>query len=550
MGIIKNGFNRNFINKGGKHMSLTMLTLSNSIWILLIVLCLIFGLIIGLVVGYFVRVKIHEKTFAHTRAEAEKIIAIAEKEAEKKKRDAISEGKEEIASLKSDADRDIKERRSAVVDLENKLNQREETLDRRAINLDRREEMLNTKENKIDEKKAELEQQNNKVEAILKQQEQKLIEIAALTKEEAKTIIMDRVHEEMSMEIATYIKEEEEKARLEVKSKAKNILALAIQKYAGETASETTVSTVSLPVEEMKGRIIGREGRNIRTLESLTGVDLIIDDTPEAVVLSGFDPVRREIAKRSLEILVSDGRIHPARIEEVVERCRGEVEMAIREKGEEAVFKAGIGKIHPDLIRLIGRLNYRTSYGQNVLMHSIETAMIAGKLASEIGENETLARRAGLLHDIGKSVDHEVEGSHVDIGVELAKKYHEPKEVIDAIASHHEDVAPKTIIAVLVAAADALSSARPGARSDSLENYAKRLESLETISNSVKGVASSYAIQAGREVRVIVNPGEVDDLSTISIARQIKEEIENKLSYPGTIKVTVIRETRAVDIAK
>lgn len=531
-------------------MSLTMLGLSNSIWILLIVLCLIFGLIIGLVVGYFVRVKIHEKTFAHTKAEAEKIIAMAEKDAEKKKRDAILEGKEEIASLKSDADRDIKERRIAVVDLENKLNQREETLDRRAINLDRREEMLNAKENKIDEKKAELEQQNNKVEAILKQQEQKLIEIAALTKEEAKTIIMDRVHEEMSMEIATYIKEEEEKARLEVKSKAKNVLALAIQKYAGETASETTVSTVSLPVEEMKGRIIGREGRNIRTLESLTGVDLIIDDTPEAVVLSGFDPVRREIAKRSLEILVSDGRIHPARIEEVVERCRGEVEMAIREKGEEAVFKAGIGKIHPDLIRLIGRLNYRTSYGQNVLMHSIETAMIAGKLASEIGENETLARRAGLLHDIGKSVDHEVEGSHVDIGVELAKKYHEPKEVIDAIASHHEDVAPKTIIAVLVAAADALSSARPGARSDSLENYAKRLESLETISNSVKGVASSYAIQAGREVRVIVNPGEVDDLSTISIARQIKEEIENKLSYPGTIKVTVIRETRAVDIAK
>lgn len=531
-------------------MSLTILALSDSIWILLIVLCLIFGLIIGLVAGYFIRVKLHEKSFSRTKNEAEKIIAMAETDAEKKKRDALTEAKQEIASMKADADRDIKERRSAVVDLENKLNQREDTLDRRSINLDRREEMLNAKENKIDEKKNELEQQNNKVEAILKQQEQKLIEIAALTKEEARTIIMDRVHEEMSTEIATYIKEEEEKARLEVKSKAKNILALAIQKYAGETAGETTVSTVSLPVEEMKGRIIGREGRNIRTLESLTGVDLIIDDTPEAVVLSGFDPVRREIAKRSLEILVGDGRIHPARIEEVVERCRGEVEMAIREKGEEAVFKAGIGKIHPDLVRLIGRLNYRTSYGQNVLLHSLETAMIAGKLASEIGENEVIARRAGLLHDIGKSVDHEIEGSHVDIGVELAKKYHEPKEVIDAIASHHEDVAPRTIIAVLVAAADALSSARPGARSDSLENYAKRLESLEAISNSVKGVSSSFAIQAGREVRVIVNPEEVDDLSTISIARQIKEEIENKLSYPGTIKVTVIRETRAVDVAK
>ena len=361
---------------------------------------------------------------------------------------------------------------------------------------------------------------------------------------------MAEVKESMSHEIAQYIKDEEEKAKVEVKNKAKNVLALAIQKYSGETANETTVSTVSLPVEEMKGRIIGREGRNIRTIETLTGVDLIIDDTPEAVVLSSFDPVRREVAKKALEILVSDGRIHPARIEEVVERCRNEVEMDLREKGEEAVFETGIGKIHPDLVRLLGRLHFRTSYGQNVLKHSIETAMIAGKLASEIGENEILARRAGLLHDIGKAVDHEVEGSHVEIGVELATKYHEPKEVIDAIASHHEDVAPKTIIAILVAAADALSSARPGARSDSVENYAKRLESLEQISNSVKGVQSSFAIQAGREIRVIVNPEEIDDLSTFAIARQIKEEIEHKLSYPGTIKVTVIRETRAVDVAK
>lgn len=528
----------------------TILALSSSVWILLIVLCLVFGLIIGLAAGYFARVKIHEKSFTQTKQETEKIIAMAEEEAEKKRKETLIDAKKEIADLKIEADRDIRERKSVVVELENKLNQREDTLERRSIYLDRREEMLNAKENKIDEKKIELEQQNNKVEAILKQQEQKLVEIAGLSKEQAKTIIMDHVREEMSTEIATYIKEEEEKARNEVKAKAKNILALAIQKYAGETATENTVSTVSLPVEEMKGRIIGREGRNIRTIESLTGVDLIIDDTPEAVVLSGFDPVRREIAKRSLEILVSDGRIHPARIEEVVERCRGEVEMAIREKGEDAVFKAGIGKIHPDLVRLIGRLNYRTSYGQNVLNHSLETAMIAGKLASEIGENEVIARRAGLLHDIGKSVDHEIEGSHVDIGVELAKKYHEPKEVIDAIASHHEDVAPKSVIAVLVAAADALSSARPGARSDSIENYVKRLENLEAISNEVKGVSYSYAIQAGREVRVIVNPEEIDDLSTISIARQIKEEIENKLSYPGTIKVTVIRETRAVDVAK
>lgn len=528
-------------------MLITMLSaLPEPVWAILIVL----GLVIGIAVGYFSRIKIHEKSLSLTKQEAERIIADAEADAEKKKKESIIEAKQEIAELRQEADHDIKERKNVVVELENKLNQREDTLDRRSSNLDRREEMLNTKEIKIDERKAELEQQNNRIEAVLKAQEQKLIEIANLKREEARKIIMDSVRESMKQEITTYIKDEEEKAKAEVKTKAKNILALAVQKYAGETAGESTVSTVSLPVEEMKGRIIGREGRNIRTIESLTGVDLIIDDTPEAVVLSGFDPVRREIAKRSLEILVSDGRIHPARIEEVVERCRSEVEMNIREMGEDAVFKTGIGKIHPDLVRLIGRLNYRTSYGQNVLKHSIETAMLAGKLAAEIGENEVLARRAGLLHDIGKAVDHEIEGSHVDIGVELANKYREPKEVVDAIASHHEDVAPKSIIAVLVAAADALSSARPGARSDSLENYTKRLENLEAISNSVKGVSSSFAIQAGREVRVIVNPDEVDDLSTIAIARQIKEEIESKLSYPGTIKVTVIRETRAVDVAK
>ncbi len=518
------------------------------IW--LSVLLIVLGLALGFAGGFVVRMVTHRKSVDNAKNEADKIIAEANATAEKTKKESINETKKEIQELKAEAEADIRERKSVVVELENKLNMREDTLDRRSSNLDRREEILNGKEQKIDEKKLELEQQNNKVEALLKEQEKKLSEVANLTKEEAREIILETVHESMRDEIAQYIKDEEEKAKAIVQTKAKNVLALAIQKYAGETAGEATVSTVSLPVEEMKGRIIGREGRNIRAFESLTGVDLIIDDTPEAVVLSGFDPVRREIAKRSLEILVTDGRIHPGRIEEVVERCRGEVEMVIREMGEDAVFKTGIGKIHPDLVRLIGRLNFRTSYGQNVLKHSIETAMIAGKLASEIGENEVLARRAGLLHDIGKAVDHEIEGSHVEIGVELAQKYHEPREVIDAIASHHEDVAPKTIIAVLVAAADALSSARPGARSDSLENYTKRLENLEAISNGIKGVSSSFAIQAGREVRVIVNPEEVDDLTTITIARQIKNEIENKLQYPGTIKVTVIRETRATDVAK
>lgn len=512
--------------------------------------CLAVGAALGIYFGQKIRLKKDKESFLAGKNAADKLIENAQAECDRIKKESIAETKQEIFVLKQDCDKDIKERKATVVELEAKINQREDSLDRRSSNLDRREEILNLKETKLDEKKIELEQLNNKAEEVLKEQEEKLVMISNLTKEEASKIVLDRVKEELSVEIATYIKDEEEKAKLEVRNKAKNILAVAIQKYAGETISESTVSVVSLPADEMKGRIIGREGRNIRAIETLTGVDLIIDDTPDAVVLSSFDPVRREVAKKALEILVSDGRIHPARIEEVVERCRNEVEMDIRERGEEAVFKAGIGKVHPDLVRLIGRLHYRTSFGQNVLNHSIETAFLAGKMAAELGENEILARRAGLLHDIGKSVDHEVEGSHVEIGVELAQKYHEPKEVIDAIASHHEDVEPHSVIAVLVAAADALSSARPGARSDSLENYTKRLEDLEQISNSIKGVSSSYAIQAGREVRVIVNPDMIDDTSVFKVAREIKEQIEAKLSYPGTIKVTVVRETRAVDVAK
>ena len=526
-----------------------------NVW--LFILVALIGIGVGYLVCFYVNKVIDKKKKAANKDEASRIIEEAEEranslksEAEALKAKVIQEGKDEVNNLRTQAEEDIKERKSTVVELEEKLDLREDTLDRRSTNLDRREELLNDKETKIDEKKTEIENLNIKAQELVTEQERKLAEIASLSKEQAQEIIMNKVKEDMSLEIATYIKDEEEKARNEAKANARNILSLAIQKYAGETVSETTATTVSLPQDDTKGRIIGREGRNIRTIEALTGVDLIVDDTPDAVVISSFDPIRREIAKKSLEILVSDGRIHPARIEEVVERSRTEIEMTIREKGEEACFKANVGKIHPDLVKLIGRLYFRTSFGQNVLQHSLETAFLAGKMASELGENETLARRAGLLHDIGKAVDHEIEGSHVEIGVSLAKKYHEPKEVIDAIASHHEDVAPKSVIAVLVAAADALSSARPGARSDSLENYTKRLENLEEIANSIKGVQSSYAIQAGREIRVIVNPDMVDDMSTFKVAHEIKEQIEAKLQFPGTIKVTVIRETRAQDVAK
>ncbi len=507
-------------------------------------------IVLALVIGYYIRVWQHEKKLRATRALAEKIVEDGKKEAEKAKRESVLEAKQEIFALRKEFDTDIRERRQVVLNLENKVAQREDALNRRSINLDKREEVLGQRELRLDEKKDQLEQLNSKAEEYLKQQELKLIEISGLSVDEAKEIIMTRVRDNLSDEIATYIRDEEEKARNEVQSRAKELLSIAIQKYASETTTERTVSVVDLPNDEMKGRIIGREGRNIRTIEALTGVDLIIDDTPEAVVLSGFDPIRREVAKRALTTLVSDGRIHPGRIEEVVEKARVEVDMFIREAGEDAVFKTGIGRVHPDLVKLLGRLSFRTSYGQNVLKHSIEAAFLAGKLAAEIGENEILARRAALLHDIGKAVDHEVEGGHVEIGVSICQKYKEPKEVIDAIVSHHGDKEPETIIAFLVAAADALSAARPGARSESMENYIKRLEQLEEISNSMPGVEKSYAIQAGREIRVLVKADEIDDLSTFKVAREIKEQIEEKMSYPGTIKVTVIRETRASDIAK
>lgn len=517
---------------------------------LIIIISSLLALAIGVLVGFMLRAILVEKGFQATKLKAQTIIDEATIQAEKNKKEKLVEARQEIHNLNLENDKIIKEKKALVADQEHKLNQREELIERRLSNIDKRELNLDRKEEALDDKKRLLEEKNSKLDSIIEQQTTKLLEIANFSEEQARQVILQRVESEMANELALFVREAEENAKADANKIAKNIIVNAIQKLAQDVTTESTVSVVTLPNDEMKGRIIGREGRNIRTIEALTGVDLIVDDTPEAVVLSGFDPVRREIAKRAIETLISDGRIHPARIEEIVEKTRVEIDQFIRDKGDQAIFETGVGKMHPDLVKLLGRMHFRTSYGQNALRHSIETAFLAGKLAVQLGENEVIAKRAGLLHDIGKAVDHEMEGSHVDIGIQLANKYREHAAVVDAISSHHGDTEATSVIGVLVAVADALSAARPGARSESLENYIKRLTQLEEISRSVNGVDQAFAIQAGREVRVIVKPNEVDDAKTYVIAREIKNQIEDKMSYPGTIKVTVIRETRASDVAK
>ncbi len=517
--------------------------MNNIIFSLLLVLVGLFvGIILVAIVNYMREVSISKK--------ADKLIENAKKEVDKIKRDHTLEWKEEAHRLRTELDKEIKEKKSEIKESEERLLAREANMDRRDQTLQNREEMLEEKENNLINKQKELQKGQAEVEQIKQEQVDLLEKIAGYSKAEAKDLVLKRVEEMMSLEIASYIKDRESEAKLEADKKAKALLISCMQKYASDVANEQTVTVVTLPNDEMKGRIIGREGRNIRTIEAVTGVDLIIDDTPEAIVLSSFDPLRREIAKVTIETLIKDGRIHPTRIEEIYDKVSADMKAKIREYGESALFELGITKVDADLIELIGKLHFRTSFGQNALQHSIEVAHLSGLIASEMNENVVLAKRAGLLHDIGKAIDHEVEGSHVTLGSEIAKKYKENDIVVNAIESHHGDTEATSVISVIVAIADALSASRPGARSDSLENYVKRLQDLEAIADGMAGVDKSYAVQAGREIRVIVKPEEVDDLASYKVARDIKTKIENELQYPGTIKVTVIREVRAQEEAK
>lgn len=512
-----------------------------------LIICIIVSVavagLIGVFAGIALRKNTAEKEIGSAEEEANRIIADAMKTAEAKKKEMVLEGKEEIHRFRNESEKEIADRRREVQRQERRIQQKEETLDRKLDNVEKKEDRVSKKLKDADAKLAE-------IETIKKSQFEMLEKISGYTAEQAKSYLLSQLEDELVHEKSMKIMEYQERLKEEADEKARNIISLSIQKLAAEQVAEATISVVPLPNDEMKGRIIGREGRNIRAIETLTGVDLIIDDTPEAITLSCFEPVRREVARIALERLVSDGRIHPARIEETVERARREVDNTIKREGEHAVLELGIHNIHPELVKLLGRLRYRTSYGQNVLNHSIEVAYLAGMMASELGLDPTLAKRAGLLHDIGKSIDHEVEGTHIQIGVNLARKYKESDAVIHAIHAHHGDVEAKTIVAILVQAADALSAARPGARRENVENYIKRLQKLEEVASSFNGVDNCYAIQAGREVRVMVKPEVVNDERMVPLAREICKKIEEELEYPGQIKVNIIRESRAAEFAK
>ena len=506
--------------------------------------------VVGLFVGAFIMIIFNKFKVSAAQKEADKLIRDAKKEAEKAKRDGILELKEESYKLKNQTDAEIKEKKKELNELNQRIDNREKSLDKRDELLAEREKNLEKKDKDLLAKQKEIQEKDAKMESIIKEQIALLEQISGFSKEKARDLVLKKVEEEMSKEISIYLKDREDEAKLVADKKAKEILVSSMQRYSNDVTSEQTVTTVELPNDDMKGRIIGREGRNIRTIEAVTGVDLIIDDTPEVIVLSSFDPLRREIAKVTLETLIKDGRIHPARIEELYDKVCEDYKKIIREKGEEALFELGISKVDPEIVELIGKLAFRTSYGQDALAHSKEVAHLAGLMASELGENVTLAKRAGLLHDIGKAIDFEVEGSHIEIGADVARKHGEDKVVINAIESHHGDKKSEYVISELVAIADALSAARPGARNDSLENYVKRLEELESIGNATEGVEKTFAMQAGRELRVIVKPDVIDDLTSYKVAREIKDKIEDTMQYPGTIKVVVIRETRAEEVAK
>ena len=507
-------------------------------------------ILIGLFVGIIFMIILNSIKLMNASKKVQSLLDNAKKEADKLKRDSILEAKEENHRLKVELDKETKEKKQEIKDSEERLLAREESMDRRDQTLQNREQMLEDKENNLILKQKEIQEKQMELEETKDEQIKLLEKIAGYSKKEARELIMKKVEDMMNLEITSYIKDREAEAKLQADKSSKEMLVGAMQRYAADIAGEQTVTVVNLPNDEMKGRIIGREGRNIRTLESVTGVDLIIDDTPEALVLSSFDPYRREIARLTLETLIKDGRIHPSRIEEVYDKTVKEMQANLIEIGNNALFELGITKMEPELVETIGKLQFRTSYGQNALKHSLEVANLAGLLASELGENSTLAKRAGLLHDIGKAIDHEVEGSHVELGANLARKYGENETVINAIESHHGDSEPTSIISTLVAIADTLSASRPGARNDSLENYIKRLTELEQIGSDVEGVEKAYAVQAGRELRVIVKPEEIDDLESHKVAREIKNKIEENLQYPGTIKVVVVRETRVTEEAK